>query len=108
MASEIPLCFGSEQHSDTSLICKRCSFEDACYKALKKNNEENKKRIDAAVAKNHEKDVTSCKLCNHSTTKQHKNNNNNKGVGKVAQVTPGYKSKIKEVLPEHPKYEAIN
>ena len=46
---EQPLCFGTNQHSDTSLICRRCSFEDACYKALKAKQDENKKRIDATA-----------------------------------------------------------
>ena len=44
-----PLCFGSDRHSNTSLICKRCGFEYKCYEASKRNNAENKKRIDAAV-----------------------------------------------------------
>ncbi len=40
MASEIPLCFGSEQHSDKSLICKRCPFEYKCYLAWNKRNKQ--------------------------------------------------------------------
>lgn len=51
---EIPLCFGTAQHSDKSLICKRCSYEYKCFLAWNKKkkelieleNEKNQKRID--------------------------------------------------------------
>jgi len=33
---EKPLCLGTSEHSDTSLICKRCAFENECYLALNK------------------------------------------------------------------------
>jgi len=68
MAYEIPLCFGSEQHSNTSLICKRCPFEYKCYMALrkklleKKNGTKTKDWIFYAVVS-----MEHCngKLCNH-------------------------------------------
>ena len=49
MEEEIPLCFGTSEHSNTSLICRRCSFEDKCYNALKEKEDENKETIDAAA-----------------------------------------------------------
>jgi len=39
----VPLCFGTEQHSDKSLICKRCPFEYKCYLAWNKKKNEDKK-----------------------------------------------------------------
>jgi len=44
-----PLCFGTKEHSTTSLICRRCRVYVKCFTAMRLNNEENKKRIDAAV-----------------------------------------------------------
>jgi hypothetical protein len=41
---EKPLCLGTSEHSDTSLICKRCAFENECYLAL--NKKKNKKGND--------------------------------------------------------------
>ncbi len=43
----LPLCFGTSEHSDTSLICKRCPYEYKCFKALEKKKNENKNTIDA-------------------------------------------------------------
>jgi len=43
----VPLCFGTEQHSDKSLICKRCPFEYKCYLAWNKKKNEDKKTADA-------------------------------------------------------------
>ncbi|MEA3421340.1 MAG: hypothetical protein U9Q97_06655 [Acidobacteriota bacterium] len=50
MASEIPLCFGTSQHSDTSLICKRCKFEYRCYLAWNKKKRELKNAKDKKAA----------------------------------------------------------
>ena len=53
MASEIPLCFGTAQHSNTSLICKRCTFEYKCYLAWEKQkNETNEDQNEHSVVYN--------------------------------------------------------
>ena len=42
-----PLCHGTKEHSTTSLICRRCDVYVKCYKAMMRNNYENKKRLNA-------------------------------------------------------------
>jgi len=41
-----PKCFGTKEHKNVP-ICRRCDFYVKCYKAMKRNNASNKKRINA-------------------------------------------------------------